>query len=104
MLSIWNYNQETQTLEDFRKKAKSWRLKFAIKIHEKFTSLFLVSLQLSQLLFRGFCKRVLENLFSRADFIDPNQIGVIILTKHFGSSLVFCEKMFLKIVARKLAS
>ena len=104
MVSIWNYNQETQTLEDFRKKAKSWRLKFAVKIHEKFTSLFLVSLQLSQLLFRGFYKRVLENLFSRADFIDPNQMGVIILTKHFESSLVFCEKMFLKIVARKLAS
>ena len=73
-ISIWIYNQQAQTMEVFRKKAENYQLKFAVKIHEKYTTKsFLVKVQLSQLLFRGFYVRSFEKLFSRADFSGPNQ-------------------------------
>ena len=94
----WKFSEKKPT-------AAGWNLQS--KYIKKYTrSSILVKLQLSQLLFRGFWVRLLENLFSRADFSGPNQISLIMLTKTFWKQLqqVFCEKRFFKIVARKLAS
>ena len=94
-------------MEVFRKKAENYHLKLANRIHEKYTrESFLVKAQLSQLLFRGFYAQSLEKLFSRADFSGPNQKKFINAHKTFWKQIqgVFCEKMFLKIAVRTLAS
>ena len=61
-----------------------------MKVHEKFifskVATFTVNFSWIQ---------ILENLSYSADFSGPNQISLITLTKHSGSS----EKRFIKIVA-----